>query len=114
MKSKLNILQHSLGLNTHGTGRPYRNHFVTHPGSSDFYDCTVLVEMGLMECHAPSELTGGGHCFVVTPAGVDFVSTNSEPAPKLTRGQKNYSRFLAADLGCTFAEWLGIGAKNAH
>lgn len=75
MGSKLHILQHSLGLNKHSEGRQYRNHFVASPGTSDFYDCCVMVEQGLMECRSPNELTGGGHCFVVTPAGIKLVTS---------------------------------------
>lgn len=114
MKSKLHILQHSLGLDQYGEGRQYRNHFVTGPGSDDFDDCTVLVGMGLMKRHSPSALTGGDYCFTVTPAGVDYVALNSParpPAPKLTRSQKRYQEYIDSEYGGTFAEWLGISTK---
>lgn len=110
MKIKLGILQHSLGLDQYGDGRKYRNHFVTGPGSTNFDDCTALVEMGLMENRGKSALTGGDHCFTVTPKGIDFVALNSPkrpPAPKLTRSQKRYRAWLHSDCGLSFAEYIG-------
>jgi hypothetical protein len=104
--ARLHILQHSLGLNEYGQGRPYRNHFVTGPGSSDYDRCMALVAAGLMTRRAGSELTGGGDLFTVTDAGRAFVTENSPAPPTLTRGQHRYRRYLASDSGLTFGEWL--------
>ena len=106
MDKKLHILQHSLGLDQHGNGSQYRNHFVTGPGSNDFDACRALVSEGLMTERAPSELTGGDVLFIVTPKGVDFVALNSPEPPKLTRSQKRYREFLKSDCGYSFGEWL--------
>jgi hypothetical protein len=109
----LEILQHSLGLDEYGHGRPYRNHFVTGPGSKDFEACCSLTGRGLMEDHGMSPLYGGDHCFTVTDAGRGYVREHSPKPPKLTRSQRRYLAFLDADSGLTFAEWLGIGAERA-
>lgn len=39
------IMIHAL---TGGTGRPYRNHFVSGPGDTDYDACMELVDKGLM------------------------------------------------------------------
>jgi hypothetical protein len=117
MDKKLHILQHSLGLDQYGHGNQYRNHFVTGPGSDDFSDCMALVESGLMKRHNPREIYGGDYCFTVTSAGIDYVALNSPappPQPKLTRSQKRYREYLAADwYSDSFAEWLGIRTRRA-
>jgi hypothetical protein len=64
---QLDILRHSLGLTRSKT--PYRNHFVTGPGSKDHPSCMALVDAGLMERNAPTDLSGGMDCFMVTDAG---------------------------------------------
>lgn len=61
------ILRHSLGIKEGDT--PYRNHFVTGPGSDDYDDCCALVEQELMIMHRGSEISGGDPIFVVTSAG---------------------------------------------
>jgi hypothetical protein len=67
---QLGILRHALGLRTDGSGRPYRNHFVTGPGSDDYDDCKALVEQGLMiKLPGDNGLDGGNDCFRVTEAG---------------------------------------------
>jgi len=109
MDSKLHILQHALGVDQHGRGRQYRNHFVTGEGSSDFANCRQLVTDGLMTETPGNALSGGASVFRVTPDGVNYVATNSPPAPVLTRGQRRYRSFLnARDVDCrlTFREWL--------
>jgi hypothetical protein len=114
MKSKLHILQHSLGLDQYGAGRQYRNHFVTGPGGKDYEDCCSLVEMGSMKNHGTSAISGGSDCFTVTPAGIDYVALNSPtrpPAPKLTRSQKRYQEYRNSDCGLTYAEYLGIATR---
>ena len=42
----------------------------------------------------------------VTEAGKQAVRDESPPPPKLTRSQKRYRRFLNADTGRPFREWL--------
>lgn len=89
----LQILQHSLGLDQYGLGRRYRNHFVA--GGDDEFKCRELVVLGFMcEVRMASELTGELPCFAVTKAGVEAIKVNSPAAPKLTRGQQRYKRYL--------------------
>ena len=104
---ELHILQHSLGLDRHGEGRQYRNHFVTGPGSKDFESCRALADAGYMKDHGPRKLAGGDHCFTVTPQGIDAVALQSPPRPKLTRSQQRYREYLAAEANESFGEWLG-------
>ena len=106
MDKKLHILQHSLGLDQYGDGKPYRAHFVTGPGSADWDTCCELVVDGLMVEYPPSELTGGDSLFRVTPQGIDFVALNSPQPPKLTRSQERYRKWLKSDCGYPFGEWL--------
>lgn len=110
-KAHLHILQHSLGLDEYGRGRGYRNHFVTGPGSDDYDACRALVERGLMVEHPPTEISGGGSCFTVTRQGERAVREESPAPPKLTRSQRRYLRFLDADSGLTFGEWLKIARE---
>ncbi len=55
----LHILQHSLGLDRYGRGRPYRNHYV--PGGDDVPLCWSLAELGMMQEHPESALTDGAY-----------------------------------------------------
>jgi len=114
MDNKLHILQHSLGLDQYGHGNQYRNHFATGPGSDDFDACTEMVGMGLMKDFGTCSFTGDMHCFVVTPAGIDYVALNSPerpPEPKRTASQKRYQDYMDSDCGLTFAEWIGVQTK---
>ena len=88
MIGHIHILQHSLGVDKYGSGRQYRNHFVTDPAGADYEACISLCQIGLMASHGRSELCGGMHVFVVTDEGKKFVVTHSEQEPKLTRAQK--------------------------
>lgn len=115
MDNKLHILQHSLGLNQYGEGNQYRNHFATGPGSKDFDDCVALTEMGLMEDYGTRSWTGDMHCFVVTPAGIDYVAQNSPkrpPEPKVSRSKARYLRFLEyGDMFDSFLEFCRWDAE---
>mgnify|MGYP001603089096 CR=1 FL=1 len=65
------ILRHALGLREDGSGRSYRNHFVTGEGSTDWPHCVALVEAGLMTLRKGNPLSGGDDIFYVTEAGRD-------------------------------------------
>jgi hypothetical protein len=108
-QTRLHILQHSLGVDPCGRGTTLRNHFITEPGSADHAHCLALVAAGLMTRRAGNELTGGGDLFMVTAAGRAFVAANSPLPPRLTRAQQRYRRFLNADCGMTFGEWIKAG-----
>jgi hypothetical protein len=68
-KEELQILRHSLGLDDNGKGNPYRNHFVTGEGTTDWPICNRLVENGLMQVRRNHPLSGGDDCFFVTEIG---------------------------------------------
>lgn len=108
----LHVLQHSLGRDQYGknpNGRAdYRNHYCASEGHHSFAACRKAVELGLMREHPPSAISGGDNVFTVTDAGKEFVAANSPPEPKRTRGQEVYRRYLAADCGMTFDEWLRV------
>jgi hypothetical protein len=111
----LHILQHSLGLDEHGRGRSYRNHFVADAPGGDYALCRELVEMGLMAQHGPSEIFGGNdsYCFVVIDRGREVVAEQSPPPPRLSRSKQRYRRWLDADSSLSFGEWLRRPAMHA-
>src|SRR5574337_319995 len=115
MDSKLQILQHSLGLDQHGRGTRYRNQFCTGPDGTYFADCRALAEQGLLIDHGQRKMFGGAHLFSVTPAGDDYIAQHSPPPPKLTRGQKRYAEYLeVADCFESFGHWLKYKAHQAR
>lgn len=78
---QLGILRHALGLKDDGSGRSYRNHFVTGPGSDDYSDCEALVSTGSMTKHLGSQLTGGDPFYRVTVAGEAIAKIKSPRCP---------------------------------
>lgn len=115
MDKRLQILQHSLGLDQYGRGTRYRNHFCTGPGSDDFDDCRALAEQGLMIDHGLRERFGGAHLFSVTPEGDDYIAQHSPKPPKLTRSQKRYLEYLqVADHFESFGDWLKYKTHQAR
>ncbi len=106
---QLQILQHSLGVDKHGQGDLYRNHFCA--GGSDETICRELVEMGFMQQHLTTEMYPYFNCSV-TDAGKEAVRRESPKPPKFTRSQKRYRAFLNADCGLSFREWLNYYGKE--
>jgi hypothetical protein len=116
--ASLHILQHALGLDDYGRddrGRipanvdePYRNRYVISERCDSWALCMEHVEAGRMSKHGPSAMFGGadGYCFCVTEAGLVHVRERSPTPPKRTRSQKRYDRYLDADSGLSFGEWL--------
>jgi len=103
----LKILQHSLGLNKHGIGRRYRNHYCAGPGHHSYDECVALAALGLMVDHGnKSPLFGGAHCFTVTAAGDDYIREHSPAEPARTRSQERYRQYLATGDGMSFILWL--------
>lgn len=106
MKSReLEILQHALGVDQYGQGEMYRNHFCA--GGQDEDICRELVGLGYMETFTRSYLPY--YNCLVTDAGKAAMLAESPKPPKLTRGQLRYRRFLAADTGESFTQWLRDG-----
>jgi hypothetical protein len=108
---QLQILQHSLGVDEHGQGPMYRNHFCA--GVADEPTCRSLVEMGYMQRHQTTEAFPYYNCSV-TRAGKEAVRQQSPPPPKLTRSQRRYRNFLRADTGRGFGEWLKDQEGGPH
>jgi hypothetical protein len=108
-KRQLEILQHALGLDQYGQGKPYRNHFCA--GDKDEAACQKLVALGYMDQRPTTEIFPYFNC-VVTEAGKEAVRRESPAPPKLTRSQKNYRAFLSADCGMTFFDWLKRGRPH--
>ncbi len=100
----LEILQHALGVDQYGQGKMYRNHFCA--GGADETLCRELVAMGYMETFERSYLPY--YNCTVTATGKAAMLAQSPKPPKLTRSQQRYQRFLNADSGHTFREWLEL------
>ena len=100
---QLEILQHSLGVDQYGQGQMYRNHFCA--GVDDEPTCRELVALGLMQQHQTTEVFPYFNCSV-TDKGKRVVREESPKPKKLTRSQLRYLRFLDADSGIPFGEWL--------
>jgi len=81
----------------------YRNHFCA--GRKDEVVCRELVALGYMKNHYTTEMLPYYNCSV-TESGKAAMLAESPKPPKLTRSQQRYRRFLKADVGCSFREWL--------
>lgn len=106
MSALLHILQHSLGVDHHGRGDQYRNHFVTGPGSVDWNTCQQAVSDGLMSVRESALLPSDSRCFHVTDAGKTYVTQHSPLPPKLTRSQRRYRKWLDADCSMSFGQFI--------
>lgn len=90
----LSTLQHALGVDAHGQGEQYRNHFVCGEGHHSYAACCAAVEQGLMRRREVAAYSSNGSCFHVTDVGRAWMTANSPPPPKLTRGQARYLAWL--------------------
>lgn len=99
----LHVLQHALGVDEFGRGEQYRNFFCA--GGGDETLCRELIALGFMKQHATTEWLPYFNCSV-TDAGKAAVLAESPQPPKLSRAQQRYRRFIAADTGEKFGEWL--------
>lgn len=99
---QLEILQHALGVDQYGRGEMYRNHFCA--GGDDETICRELVALGYMETFTRAYLPY--YNCIVTEAGKAAMIEQSPKPPKLTRSQQRYRRYLSADTGESFREWL--------
>lgn len=101
---QLEILQHALGADRFGKRpRDSRNYFCA--GVADEPDCRALVALGYMQEHRRTDVFPYFNCSV-TGDGINAMLRESPVPPKLTRSQERYRRFLKADLGCSFLEFL--------
>ena len=103
--SQLQILQHALGLDEYGRGKPYRNHF-----TGENADCRALVALGYMResPRFPSALSGGDPVFTATDEGRAAVFRDSPEPPKVSRSARRYEKWLAvSEVYClSFGEFL--------
>jgi len=113
----LSIMRHTIGYDDAGNDRfpsarsldERRNHFVTSVDHEDGKNCVALTAMGYMQDHGPQSMMRGDHVFTVTDEGRAVVLQH-RPKP-LTASQQRYRRFLSADSGLKFIEWL---KRDAH
>ena len=99
---QLQILQHSLGVDEYGRGPISRNYFCAGSGDEDI--CRSLVAMGYMKTFKRSYLTY--YNCTVTESGKSAMLAESPHAPKLTRSQQRYRRYLKSNTGESFRDWL--------
>ena len=78
-------------------------------GGEDVADCAELVAMGYMRSFR-SQWLPYFNC-TVADKGKEAVRRESPVPPTLTRSQKRYLRFLDADSGLSFGEWLKAGYR---
>lgn len=104
---QLEIMQHCWGADQYGRRQQFsaRNHFCAGPMDED--DCRALIDMGYMREHKRTEWLPYLNCSC-TDAGVLAMNRESPAPPKLTRSQQRYLRFLSADLGISFREYLKV------
>lgn len=100
---QLEVLQHCLGADKHGQRRGDRNWFGA--GLGDESVCRELVALGYMQEHQRNEIYPY-YNVSATREGINAMHEQSEPAPKLTRSQQRYRRFMRHDSGLSFREWL--------
>ena len=104
-KRQVKILQHTLGADEYGRRKQFsgRNHFCAGP--ADEPDCRTLVDLGYMKQHMTTEGLPYFNC-TATEKGINAMLKESDPPPKLTRSQLRYRRWLDADCGMKFGEWI--------
>lgn len=102
-KERLEILQHSLGLDEYGRGRAYRNHYVCDPGDANV---DANVADGLMVDRGPNQMCGGMHLYMVTPAGEKVIREQSPKPPKFSREKERYMTWLRSGCDMSFGEWI--------
>jgi hypothetical protein len=103
---QLGLLHHTMGLSPHQRGES-RNYFLAGAGHHDQPNLLELVAVGFMVRSAAPSWVGSGDLFRVTEAGRQYAVANMPPVPAPVKRTK-YDEYLRADVGCTFAEWLGI------
>jgi len=84
---QLDILLHSLGLDSAGQGQSYRNCFMTDPTSEEGLICQQLVALKLMKDYGPQEMYGGMHRYRVTDEGKLAVERRSLKQTRSTKAR---------------------------
>ena len=99
---ELDIIQHATGRNY--TPRRVRNYFLAGAGP-DLSICRSLVDRGFMRGGQAVGWCAGDTHFSVTPEG-ESAYFAQRPQKSLSRSQKRYRDWLAADSSLKFGEWL--------
>ncbi len=104
--NQLHILQHSLGVDKYGQGKPYREHYcVGLDNAAMLADLRALVAQGWMrEGHKINE--GRDQYFYVTQLGLSAMKAHSPTAPKVSRGEQRYRDYLRSECSMSFGEYL--------
>lgn len=106
---QLHILQHSMGLDQHGRGTKYRNHYADHEQSPHWLDLHILVAAGLMEDRGRIAAWGNLTCFTVTPEGERAIAEQSPKPPKVSPARQRWLQWrdvADAYFPMKFGEWL--------
>lgn len=109
---QLAILQHAYGADQYGQGGGHRRVYCA--GGDDVVICAELVTMGLMRSFRSWHLPYF-NC-IITDAGVAAMRQASPAAPKRTRAQLRYQRYLrwADAFDGTFREFLAYEREVVH
>lgn len=109
---QLAILQHAYGVDQYGRGGGNRRVYCA--GGDDVVICAELVTMGLMRSFRSPHLPYF-NC-IITDVGVEAMRQASPAAPKKTRAQLRYQRYLrwADAFDGTFREFLAYEREVAH
>lgn len=104
--AQLALLHHTLGLSPHQRGAS-RNHFLSGPGHHAEADLQALVAAGYLTRRQAPSWACSDELFQATREGCTYANANLPPLPEPVK-RTRYQEYRAADLGCTFAEWLGV------
>ena len=103
---ELHVLRHSLGLDMHGRGRQYRNHYCTGEGSTCWPTIQTLITKGLMV--AGHTQSSGNNFFHVTREGKRMAVLGVKPL-KIPKARRRYHKWCEVAEVCpdlTFREFL--------
>ena len=107
------ILRHMLSLDEFND-KPRPRHYLSEHLSNDWHTLRSLEKDQMVYgVRSPSFVPENSRTFVLTALGkARAQSAHSRAKPKLTRGQKRYRDYLAADCSETFMEWLKLEANR--
>ncbi len=106
-------LLHALGLDERHD-QPWRDYYVTDAGAPP--EIIALVDRGLMEeRRRPGFLGDTSRLFGATSEGRTLaIAANKAARPKVPRSAARYLRWLDADLGMPFGEYLRRGLDRGE
>lgn len=103
---QLHILQHALGVDEYGQGKPYRDYYcVGLDNAAALADLRTLVAQGWMrEGHTIND--GRDQYFYVTQLGLCAMKAHSPKAPRVSRAKQRYRDYLRSECSMSFGEYL--------